>query len=1218
MKTKVKRIMAYVLSFAMVAAFALNVSVTDSQAAKKYVKSLKVSKSVTVSAGKSKTVKAKVKVVKKASSKIKATSSNKKIAAVKVKGKKITISGKKEGKAVITVKTVAKGKKGKVLSKKIKVTVKGKDKPVVVPTQDPVVVPTQAPAVVSSAPPITLPTETVTLDNTAVTVAQTEGIRLVATVVPATTIVEWSSSNPAVAVVDSTGYVTGTGIGTADITAKAGSAVAVCKVTVVEKKYTVKSISAVNTDEGTISITFEEEVDTSVLNGTKVTITSGSTKVSAVFKQISDDGKSAVYEFSKEDLAKIQSGNYSVESDNMNISEEVSTTSARVDIKGSSVKGLVYYKDYSGEVYQIPDASITVNGESVRTDENGFYQKGLPGDRYNATVKAEGFFDETKEDIIVSANKASAYNFSMEMYDVEKVYLYGTVCKDDDSASVISDAKVSLYEITDGKETLKAVVNTDSNGKFVFANSDADYSKIDVAASSAEIFSYAYGMSKKCEYRVEITKNLSSNNLFDVYEPYASKQFDLGSARGIDVGTAMKKVEPISEMTLQLSWDGELTSKGDVEISFLDTDGKTLLKNNVMTIADEYFESKTNRNQMKSGEYKLIAEKFFSDATNVKPTLPEGTYYLVVKTMDADDSYIDSTVVCPVQVTPGSRADAEEGLVTEKIDRDITYQANFSDEFGTTAQKNQTTVLNTLADNEGTLSNSAVTFNSNIYQVVDGVNVLINATSGNKLEKSNNVFIKTYKQENLAKGKEYYVETEKTHIVNGDKKFSTSSTDSWNVQFTAAANVTYVKFSGAECFIDKLNTDNTAALTEKVHVNAVTINVTPADTSLSNVSREIQIDKEFTVSQLVNSGIPLSEYPESKGLPVGKYTLDFDFENFTLDSEYSKDSEDTVIDLQNAVVECNARYEKVYPTTISGVVSYGDTSKTMSDNGVAVLYTEDFRQIVAAADFEVADDQVVYSLVDGEDGDFEGGSYKLLIRGEGIDYTVKDVTVATNEVKKNIDFRELEVGGSTSMKPTIKTNSGSGLDSSATAIAYDKYYIDPWDAAVDYYAFRCLLGNDYNGCIELDRVDGSDISWIRKNVSKGDYTLVVDSDITDEKAFNVTLKNTYEDELTVAFTVYDNLVRINLVLSNKGTDGAAFTAGQLDYITAVSEDGTVSYDGIFLREKADDDAGYFYVPKGKAYTITVYSDKNYVTSESKVAQYNESESIYLTCQAVQQ
>ena len=71
-------------------------------------------------------------------------------------------------------------------------------------------------------------------------------------------------------------------------------------------------------------------------------------------------------------------------------------------------------------------------------------------------------------------------------------------------------------------------------------------------------------------------------------------------------------------------------------------------------------------------------------------------------------------------------------------------------------------------------------------------------------------------------------------------------------------------------------------------------------------------------------------------------------------------------------------------------------------------------------------------------------------------------------------------------------------------------------------------------------------------------------------------------------------------------------------MTAESDDGTVSYDGYIFRSKVEDDASYFYVPKGKAYKITVYSDKNYVVSESKIAQYNESENIYLVCQAAKQ
>ncbi len=1213
MKINFKKIMAYVLTLAVISTIVLDFSAVDVQAAKKYVKSLSVSKSVTVNAGKTKTIKAKVKAVKKASTKIKARSSKKSIASVKVSGKKIKITGKKPGKAVITVQTAAKGKKGKVLKKKIKVTVKGEQKP-------PAPVPTPVPVPkASSGPAPSVPAaQTITLNKTNVTIVRSQGLQLTAVAVPAGT-VQWSSSNPSVAAVNASGYVTGIAAGTAEIKAAIGSVSAVCQVIVAEMKYNVKSISAINTDEGTISVTFAETADPSILAGTTICVSKGDLRATAVFKKLSDDGKSAVYEFSKEELSKIQSGNYKIESDNMNIDEENATTSARVDIKGSSVKGLVYYKDFAGDVFRIKDASITINGESVQSNEKGFYQKGVPGDKYNAVVKAKGFFDETKEGIIVSANKASAYNFSMEPYDVEKVYLYGTVSKEGDSTTVISGAKVSLYEIQDGKETLKSVVNTDSNGKFVFANSDADFTKFEVEAGSYRRFTYALGMNKKSQYRVEIHKDLSSSNLMDVYEPYVSKSFELGSARGINVGTAMKKVEPLSEMTMQLTWDGDLSSKGDVEISLLATDGKTLLNKKKLEIEDSYFKDEKARKEMKSGAFKLIEKEFFDASTNKKPTLPKGTYYLVVKTLDEKGTVIDSIVVCPVEVVPGQRADAKPGKVLASMQKSIIYSVELSNEFGQTALANQGEQLNTVVDNKGTLSTAPVTFSSNIYEVVDGVNVLINSTPANSLEKSNDVFTHSYLQDNLGKDKEYYVETKKSHIINGDRKFSTQDTKVVNVEFKAAANVTNIKFKDAQCFIDKLNTDNdnNASTSERIHVNAIKINVKPADKNEAPVTRTIPVDKEYTVSQLVQNGVAV-DHVEAKGLPVGEYTVEFDFANFKLDSEYSEDRGESVIDFQNAALECDARYEKVYPTTLSGVVAYSDTSRKMPANGVAVLYTSDFKEIVAAADFEESDGQTVYSLEDGVDGNFEGGSYKLLLRGEGIDYTVKDVTIAANEVKKNIDFRDLEVGGSTSMKPMIKTNTGTGLDASAQAVAYDKYYIDPWSDAVDYYAYRCLLGSDFDGSFELERVSGSDKSWIRENMSKGDYKLIVDSDITDLAAFEITLRNTYEDELTVNFTTYDNLVRINLVLSNKGEGGAAFTKGQLDYVTAESDDGTVSYDGYIFRSKVEDDASYFYVPKGKAYKITVYSDKNYVVSESKIAQYNESENIYLVCQAAKQ
>ena len=157
---KMKRILAGTLALAMVGTLSCSVPATNSQAAKKYVKSLSVKKSVTVAAGESVTVTAKVKTAKKVKAKVKATVNKKSIVAVKVKGNKITITGKKKGKAVVTVQAAAKNK----ITKKIKVTVKkGTDATdTVVSGQQ-----TSAPAVTPTAPVvITTATPTVTLTAT--------------------------------------------------------------------------------------------------------------------------------------------------------------------------------------------------------------------------------------------------------------------------------------------------------------------------------------------------------------------------------------------------------------------------------------------------------------------------------------------------------------------------------------------------------------------------------------------------------------------------------------------------------------------------------------------------------------------------------------------------------------------------------------------------------------------------------------------------------------------------------------------------------------------------------------------------------------------------------------------------------------------------------------------------------------------------------------------
>ena len=222
----------------------------ETQAASKYVKSLTLSKSkVTVTAGKKATVKATVKVKSSASKYVTVKSSKTSVATVKVgkpkSGKStITITGKKKGTATITVTTKGKNSKKKKISKKIKVTVKAASTS------------SSSSSSSSSSTSTTAAVSSITLDQSAVTIAPSGTVTLNATVSPsnAPQTVTWISSNGRVAAVNN-GVVTGYTEGTAVITATAGTQTATCTVTVY-KPFTKDDYTVTNNADKTIHIDF--------------------------------------------------------------------------------------------------------------------------------------------------------------------------------------------------------------------------------------------------------------------------------------------------------------------------------------------------------------------------------------------------------------------------------------------------------------------------------------------------------------------------------------------------------------------------------------------------------------------------------------------------------------------------------------------------------------------------------------------------------------------------------------------------------------------------------------------------------------------------------------------------------------------------------------------------------------------------------------------------
>ena len=131
------------------------------------------------------------------------------------------------------------------------------------------------------------------------------------------------------------------------------------------------------------------------------------------------------------------------------------------------------------------------------------------------------------------------------------------------------------------------------------------------------------------------------------------------------------------------------------------------------------------------------------------------------------------------------------------------------------------------------------------------------------------------------------------------------------------------------------------------------------------------------------------------------------------------------INLQGAAnIVCEAKYEKVYPTTVEGVIAYktvADNTNVVTDDGVAVLYTADKKKIVAASNWTMKGEQVVYSLRDGIDGNFGKGSYVLVIRGKGITTQAQKIEIEKDNTVVENNFVDLLFGGNAKISSMIKT-----------------------------------------------------------------------------------------------------------------------------------------------------------------------------------------------------
>lgn len=503
MKLITKRIVTCVLTFVMVFSCAVAVQPVKAEAAsKKYVKSLKVSSKVNVTAGSKKTVKVTVKVSGKASKKVKVKSLNKKVvkASYSVKTKKITLKGLKKGTAKVTVTTAGKNKKGKAIKKTIRVTVKKKSAPT----------PTPAP---SKPAPVRIEVTSVSMTESTASILKGNSKQLFATVMPDNATdrsLRWSSSAPAVAAVNSTGLVKAVSKGSAVITAEnaASGKKAVCTVTVLDEvtAVTQKELEEVLSSDYAGKILLKPEAGTEIVipsgnyTGMDLVIQAAEGNIitnNALFNSVSVSG--GIYNENASENSLLITGPVNVtisESSSADIIVAVTDNSSAANVKLVNNGGLSNLAIQSAGTVSIEGSSsalipVSISGKNVTLNSNQNME-------VNATEKANlvltGDTDQTTVTVDKEANIPDISGVGIiqctvtetgkteaivadPSADLGPVDIQGAV-KDAYTGNAVSDADVYLIPYKDFGEgdltgsTVKSQ-KTDADGNYQYVQADS-------------------------------------------------------------------------------------------------------------------------------------------------------------------------------------------------------------------------------------------------------------------------------------------------------------------------------------------------------------------------------------------------------------------------------------------------------------------------------------------------------------------------------------------------------------------------------------------------------------------------------------------------------------------------------------------------------------------------------------------------------------------------
>ncbi|WP_255573463.1 S-layer homology domain-containing protein [Anoxybacillus sp. ST4] len=934
----------------------------------------------------------------------------------------------------------------------------------------------------------------------------------------------------------------------------------------------VATVSAINNTTFELNVTFKSEVTEALLKGTKLTLT-GPVTVTATFSKL--DGQTAVYKV--DNVGALQPGNgsadgtYKVTSTSVKVPDGTVTTYGEV-LTGNQIKGFVNVLR-AGKVEPVKNATVEVNGRTVKTDDYGFYSVTANSGERVVKVTAPGYFSKTV-DVKVSRNYVTASNVTLNPYNQGLLQIQG-VAMNDEKSTPIDKATVELYEKQNGSYVKVAAVKTGPDGKFMFANKDVAVS----SGSGVHKFS-VNELDIASEYKIVITKGLSSNNFTDVYHQ-KEVEFKLAQDQA-DTNLKNVRVTPVKELnkaTFDLTWSPKaIQAIGEaqnykVQVDLLDKDGKTVLVSNVnlgdLRSADD--------NRVMVQPYDMVgAGTFFKEGGNsVKPRIPSGTYFLRVKDFKGSNQ-VNATTVIPLTVTEGQDAAAAKTEIKEAKTYNLqSLIGNVKYEEALPENNQNVKVL----DKDGQRTTDDVTVKYTVTQKVAGVDVEVGLTESSSFVYSgeNKTITGTSEIKYLIEGVEYTATPHKEFIRGNATTFTAGGAlSTGTATYSSAAKITDLTIDQGQ------QTD--IANGSKLVVNSIQL----IDKSGNVVA---QTNKYTVTVSYNNSGkanlLDSDEAVRLSGIAPGEYKVRINIAGYKPIEVPATAKK--VLDFQRAEIVVDKKLEKIPATSLSGYIRYADNNANVADadnatvDATVVVVNEDGK-VVAGYDFGKTVNESVYKIVDGKNGTLSAGRYTVIVRGPGFETIEKTITV--EEGKENIFNFEVERGGKGKVKLAIRDENNNGYTGSANGIKLtDSKYAD---YAGD--SLNLTYIGVYGGTLAQDKIEFSSIEAL----SRGTYTLkITETSVTYAYTSTITLVD--KNDTFYGLVSLKNIVggkTIPLTVNFSGDDGS------VDYVVVKKGDTVV----VVGHETTQQNSVTVRVGANDEYTVEVYSNGKFVGSNKVTVQ----------------